>query len=114
MMTDEQKQAVADMGTAAVPRLSNGSDRYANMASTRFLTSSSFLSLNNIRLGYAFPKKWIEKIKLKTLSVYVSADNLAILTARKGYNPMADFAATTDSYQYTPLSTVMGGIKFQF
>lgn len=114
MMTDEQKQAIADLGAAGIPRLSNGSDTYANMASTRFLTSSSFLSLNNIRLGYTFPKKWMEKIKLNNLNIYVSADNLAIWSARKGFNPMASFDSSTDAYQYTPLSTVMGGVKFQF
>jgi hypothetical protein len=114
MMTDAEKEAIAAQGTAGIPRLSNGADRYANMGSTRFLTSSSFLSLNNIRIGYSFPKKLIEKIKLKTLNLYVSADNLAILSARKGFNPMASFTSTTDSYQYTPLSTIMGGVKFQF
>ena len=114
MMTDAEKEAIAAQGTAGIPRLSNGADRYANMGSTRFLTSSSFLSLNNIRIGYSFPKKLIEKIKLNTLNIYVSADNLAILSARKGFNPMASFTSTTDSYQYTPLSTIMGGVKFQF
>jgi TonB-linked SusC/RagA family outer membrane protein len=114
MMTDEQKQDIADLGAAGIPRLSNGSDTYANMASTRFLTSSSFLSLNNIRLGYTFPKKWMEKIKLNNLNIYVSADNLAIWSARKGFNPMASFDSSTDAYQYTPLSTIMGGVKFQF
>lgn len=114
MMTDEQKQAIADLGAAGIPRLSNGSDTYANMGSTRFLTSSSFLSLNNIRLGYTFPKKWMEKIKLNSLNIYVSADNLAIWSARKGFNPMASFDSSTDAYQYTPLSTIMGGVKFQF
>ena len=114
MMTDAEKEAIAAQGAAGIPRLSNGGDRYANMGSTRFLTSSSFLSLNNIRVGYTFPKKLIEKIKLNTLNIYVSADNLAILSARKGFNPMASFTSTTDSYQYTPLSTIMGGVKFQF
>lgn len=114
MMTAEEKQAIADLGAAGIPRLSNGADLYANMGSTRFLTSSSFLSLNNIRVGYTFPKKLIEKIKLNNLNVYVSADNLAILSARKGFNPMASLSSTTDAYQYTPLSTIMGGIKFQF
>ena len=114
MMTDEEKQACIDMGVNAVPRLSNGADLYANMISTRFLTSLSFLNLNNIRLGYSFPKKWMEKIKFKTLDIYVSADNLAIASARRGYNPMASFTGTSDAYQYTPLSTIMGGIKFQF
>jgi hypothetical protein len=84
------------------------------MSSTRFLTSLSFLSLNNIRIGYNFPKKWMQKIKFNSLNIYVSADNLALASARRGYNPMASFTGTSDSYQYTPLSTIMGGIKFQF
>ena len=49
-----------------------------------------------------------------SLSIYVTADNLAILSARKGYNPMTSFAGSSDTYQYSPLSTIMGGIKFQF
>ena len=114
LMSAEEKAAVAAQGAAGVPRLSNGADRYANMASTRFLTSNSYLSLNNIRLGYTFPKKWMEKIKFNSLSIYVTADNLAIASARKGYNPMVSLTGSSDAYQYTPLSTIMGGIKFQF
>jgi hypothetical protein len=108
LMTDEQK------ANATIPRLSNGADLYANEGSTRFLISNSYLSLNNIRLGYSFQKKYIEKIKLNSLSLYVTADNLAILSARKGYNPMTSYSGYSDTYQYTPLSTIMGGVKFQF
>ena len=97
-----------------IPRLSNGNDQYANAASDRFLTSNSFLSLNNINLGYKFPKKWVEKIKLTNLQVWVAADNLAIATARKGYNPMMSTSGTNGYNDYSPLSTVMGGIKVQF
>ena len=100
-----------------VPRLSNGTgnfDAYANYGSTRFLTSNSFFSLNSIQVGYNFPKKLIEKIKLNRLHVYVSADNLAIATARKGYNPMTSFTGSSDTHAYSPLSTVMGGIKLSF
>ena len=97
-----------------VPRLSNGSDKYANMGSDRFLTSNSFLSLNNINLGYKFPKKWIEKIKLNNLQIWVAADNLAIASARKGYNPMMSGDGSNGYNDYTPLSTVMAGIKVQF
>jgi hypothetical protein len=97
-----------------VPRLNNGADPYTSYPSTRFLTSNSFLSLNSVRLGYKFPTKLIEKIKLKRLELYVQGDNLAIATARKGYNPMVSATGASDSYQYTPLSTVMGGIKVQF
>lgn len=97
-----------------VPRLSNGADLYSNSLSTRFLTSNSYLSLNNVRVGYTFPKKWMDKIKLSSLSVWVSGDNLCVLSARKGYNPTVSYSGTSDSYQYTPLSTVIGGIKLSF
>ena len=97
-----------------IPRLSNGADDGTNAASDRFLTSNSFLSLNNINLGYKFPKKWIEKIKLTNLQVWVAADNLAIATARRGYNPMMSASGTNGYNDYSPLSTVMGGIKVQF
>lgn len=113
-MTDAEKQAVADLGAAGIPKLSNGVDKYAIAGSTRFLTSNSFLSLNNVRLGYDFPSKWIEKLHLTQLSLYVSGDNLALLSARKGYHPMVSFSGSSNVYQYTPLSTVMGGIKLQF
>ncbi len=113
-MTDAEKQAVADMGTAGIPKLSNGVDKYAIMRSTRFLTSNSFLSLNNVRLGYDFPEKLISKLHMSQLSVYVSGDNLALASARKGYHPMVSFSGSSGVYQYTPLSTIMGGIKLQF
>jgi len=97
-----------------IPRLSNGADQYSNIRSDRFLTSNSYLSLNNINLGYKFPKKWIEKIKLNMLQVWVAGDNLAIATARKGYNPMMSISGTNSYADYSPQSTIMGGIKVQF
>lgn len=113
-MTDAEKQAVANQGKAGIPRLSNGTDSYANSTSDRFLISNSYFSLYNVRLGYKFPKKLIEKIKMNSLELYVTGDNIAIATARRGYNPMTSYVGASDSYQYTPLTTIMGGIKFQF
>lgn len=100
-----------------VPALTNGASQYAtytNTTSTRFLTSNSYFSLNNIQLGYNFKKKWIEKIKLNKLNIYVNATNLAIATARKGYNPMTSFTGSSDTHGYSPLSTIMGGVKLTF
>ncbi|MBQ6765182.1 MAG: hypothetical protein IJP45_08370, partial [Paludibacteraceae bacterium] len=68
----------------------------------------------NVQLGYNFPKKWIEKIKLNKLNLYLSASNLAIATARRGYNPMTSFTGSSDTHAYSPLSTIMGGVKFTF
>lgn len=100
-----------------IPRLSNGAannDQYANAKSTRFLTSNSYFSLNSIQLGYNFPKKLIEKAKMNKLSLYVAANNIAIAAARKGYNPTASFTGSSDTHAYTPLSSIMGGIKVVF
>ena len=100
--------------TSNIPRLSNGADDYANYTSDRFLTSNSYLSLNNINLGYKFPKKLIEKAKMNMLQVWVAADNLAIATARKGYNPMMSMTGMSYTNSYGLLSTVMAGVKVQF
>ena len=97
-----------------VPRLSNKSDLYANSSSTRFIVSSSYLSLSNVRVGYSFPKKVVEKIKLNNLNLWVSADNLFCLSARQGYIPIASMTGSSSTYQYTPLSTILGGIKISF
>lgn len=113
-MTDAQKQAVADQGVNAIPRLSNGVDKYASSYSTRFLTSNSFLSLNNVRVEYTFPEELLKKAHIGKLSVYLSGDNLALLSARKGYHPMVSYSGSSNVYQYTPLSTVMGGMKIGF
>ena len=114
----DMRKAWTENNTATdIPRLSNrkgSNDLYANAASTRFLTSNSFFSLNSIQVGYNFPKKLIEKIKLNRLNLYVSANNLAIATARKGYNPMTSFTGSSDTHAYSPLSTIMGGIKLSF
>lgn len=104
----------AEERSKVIPRLSNGDDNYANSGSTRFINSSNYLTLSNIRLGYSFPKKWMEKAHLNSLSVFVSGDNLFCLSIRKGYIPMASLTGSSDTYQYSPLSTIMGGIKISF
>lgn len=97
-----------------IPRMDDGSYLYANSYSSRFLTSNTYLNLSNIRLGYTFPKKWIEKAKLNSMNVFVSGDNLFCLSARKGYMPFSSFTGGSSSSQYMPLSTLMAGIKFTF
>jgi hypothetical protein len=56
----------------------------------------------------------IEKIKLNKLNIYVAGNNLAIASARHGYNPMTSFTGDSDTHAYSPLSTIMGGIKLSF
>ena len=63
--------------------------------SSRFVEDGSYLKIRNIRLGYSFPERWINKIRLKTLSVYVSADNLVTWTNYSGLDPEVNISGTS-------------------
>ena len=97
-----------------VPRLCNDWDANVNSVSTRFLTKSNYLMLNNVRLGYNFKSDWIKTFGAQALSVWVSADNLAIASARKGFNPSTHQAGSSSMYRYSPLSTVSAGLRVKF
>ena len=98
-----------------VPRLSAGysTDVQHNSYSTRFLTKADYLSLNNVRLGYALPRDAVSKAKLENVSFYVSGDNLMMLSARKGLNPQT-LISSSGSGIYMPMTTFSIGTKIQF
>lgn len=95
-----------------VPRV-QASSQSISESSDRWLTSASYLSLRNITLGYTFPKKWLNKAKIRTFRVYVVGDNLALLSARKGLDPRQSFSGET-GYSYSAMTTVSGGITLGF
>lgn len=102
---------------STIPSITNGQGGEASnvlISSTRFLTSNSYFSLNNISLSYDFPKELISKAYMKRLNIYISASNLAIATARKGYNPTVSFYGNSSLTNYSPLSSVVGGVKVEF
>jgi len=55
--------------------------------SDRFLESASFLRLQNVRLGYNLPAKWAKHVAMNTLKVYVSGQNLFVITKYPGLDP---------------------------
>ena len=97
-----------------VPRINNDTDKNVGSASTRFLIKNDFLSLNNVRLTYDLPKKWLEKVNFSSASLSVAGDNLWLLTKRKGYIPNTSAAGDSNSFRYTPLSSITVGLKVQF
>ena len=95
-----------------IPRL-DAADQYGSSTSNRWLISSNYLSLNNVTLGYTFPAKWLNKINVKALRIYCAADNVALLSARKGLDPRQSYVSATTA-RYTPIRTVSGGITLTF
>lgn len=97
-----------------VPKLSSNFDTNVNSSSTRFITKSDFLSLNNIRVGYTIPNIYTKKIGISSLNIYVSGDNLFLLSARTGFNPSTNEVGASNTYRYSPLSNYTMGLKVQF
>ena len=65
----------------------NGSGPTDAGYSTRVVEDGSYLRLKTVSLGYNFTPKLLEKIKLKTFRIYVSAQNLMTFTGYQGYDP---------------------------
>lgn len=95
-----------------VPRL-DSQDRYANSMSTRWMTSSDYLSINNITIGYTLPKSIVSRLGLSKIRVYFAGDNLALLSARKGLDPRKSYYTSTGS-TYSAIRTLSGGINISF
>ncbi|MEI6566337.1 MAG: TonB-dependent receptor [Verrucomicrobiota bacterium] len=55
--------------------------------STRFVEDGSFVRLKNISLGYEFPSKLINRLKISSARVYVSGQNLWTYTNYSGVDP---------------------------
>jgi len=82
-----------------------------NATSTRFLTKADYLALNNIRIGYSVPKSFASKIGLKKADVFVTGDNLWLMSERQGFNPSTSITGGTSIYTYNPLSTIVLGVN---
>ncbi len=96
-----------------VPRFQYA-DSYSNASSTRFLTSASYLNLQNINVGYTLPAKFTRKFLVSSLRLYVSAENLWYWSARKGFDPRQSFSSSTTASNYSPMRTISGGITVKF
>jgi len=95
-----------------VPRLQNALARL-NAASSRYLIGADFLSLRNVTLTYALPASFVRKVDLKDAKVFVTGDNLGMLTRRKGMDPQQSFGGTAD-FTYVPSRVISVGLNLTF
>ena len=103
-----------------VPRL-DGDYSVAQSAVDRFLISSNYLSINNVTLGYTLPSKWTEKMKIGSLRIYVTGDNLAVFSCRKGVDPRYSLGIGSytsgsglNSGSYSAMRNVSAGVTLSF
>ena len=103
-----------------IPRL-DGDTSIGQSPVDRFLISSDYLSINNVTLGYTFPEKWMTRIKMGSIRIYFTADNLAVASARKGVDPrysigLGSFTSGSglNSGSYSAMRTLTGGVTLTF
>ena len=88
-------------------------DTYSASSSTRFLISNRYLNIENINFGYTIPSRITEKIDVASLRIYIAADNLGYISARKGLDPRQGYGSS-NATNYSPMRTVSGGITVKF
>lgn len=99
----------------SVPRLATAGAyyTYSYQTSTRFLTSSNYLSLNNLTVGYTIPESLCSRLGISSLRLYFSGENLALWSKRKGLDPRQGFVSSSN-YTYSPIRTLSGGLRLSF
>ncbi|MBD1385157.1 TonB-dependent receptor [Mucilaginibacter rigui] len=97
------------------PRLfySNGTN-----ASSRYLSSGSYIRCKTVMFGYNIPKNILSKIKLERARVFMNAYNLFLITKYKGWDPEvnADYQASNinlgvDFYSAPQPRTITFGVN---
>lgn len=80
---------VTNPNTATVQRVSAAgqSNNDNNRVSSRFVEDGSYIRLKSLSLAYNLPKRWLQKINVDWMQVYVNAQNLFTITSYDGYDP---------------------------
>ena len=74
----------------------------------RFLVDASYLGIKNVSLAYDLTK-YVKKLHVGSLRVFLSMDNLHTFTHLKGMNPQENFSGST-SYSYVPTRSLTLGV----
>lgn len=74
-----------------------------NVNTDREIEDASFLRLKNIQLGYSFPAKYLKGMRIRSLRLYVSAQNVWTWTGYSGYDPEVSTrnSAMTRGFDYS-------------
>lgn len=87
--------------------------------SSRVVEDGSFLRIKTVTVGYTFPSKWMRKMKVQSLRVYLTAENLFTFTNYSGPDPEVSTRNSVltpgfDWSAYPRARSLTGGISFSF
>ncbi len=95
------------------PRANSG----ALPASTYFVESGTFLRINNITIGYNFPQRWLDSIKLSGLRVFATSQNLFTFKKYSGFTaelPGDPLTSGIELATYPTTRTIALGLNASF
>jgi hypothetical protein len=100
-----------------VPRVTTGAT-LNNQFSDFFIEDGSFVRLQNVQLGYSFPKNLSGRFGVSKLRLYASANNLFTLTKYRGFDPNVSsgnpVGSGIDGGVYPVPTTYLLGINLKF
>ncbi|WP_319504032.1 TonB-dependent receptor [Bacteroides graminisolvens] len=85
----------------------------SNSVSSRFLIGASFFNLRNITLGYTFPSNWLKSLTATNARIYISADNVALFSKRKGMDPRQYLEGQSQA-NYSAIRALSFGVSLNF
>ncbi|OQP53421.1 SusC/RagA family TonB-linked outer membrane protein [Niastella yeongjuensis] len=103
-----------DNPNARLPIVTESTGNQDNFQSSTFwLRDGSYLRMKNIQLSYAVPAKWLSKVKINRVNVFVNAENWLTFTKYKDFDIESVVNAST-LYHYPMLKTLSGGVNVTF
>jgi hypothetical protein len=103
-----------------MPRLTGRDKNDTNRTSDRFVEDGSYMRLKNLMIGYNFPTKWLNKVRLNSAKIYFSGQNLWTLTDYSGADPEVGLyggktlSRGVDIGTYPQAKTYVVGVKLSF
>ncbi len=101
--------------------LSNNNTAMITYPSSYFVEDGSYLRIGQITLGYTFPKKWMQKIRISNARIYFTVNNVATITGYSGYDPEVSSANDHpiitpgyDSSAYPRARSYVAGLNLTF
>ncbi|WP_051069746.1 SusC/RagA family TonB-linked outer membrane protein [Gracilimonas tropica] len=96
--------------STTVPRATTTDPNNNQRVSDRYVEDGSYLRIKNMVLGYSLPQNLMDKVNLRLLRVYASAQNLYTFTNYSGFDPEVG-ADGIDNSVYPPSRIITLGIK---
>lgn len=104
-----------DNPNGTMPRLTTGNTGHGSdngLASTFWFRDGDYMRLKSAQIGYTFPKKWMSRIGVEKIRIYVEGNNLfTIDSLPSGFDP--ESPEVNNGY-YPQQRTIIGGLTLTF